>query len=48
MRYGIRVWTNGSDYWNANFFLLEEGKKALDAAGIPIPYPQMDVHLKQS
>ena len=48
MRYVIRVWTNGSDYWNANFFLLEEGKKALDAAGIPIPYPQMDVHLKQN
>ena len=48
MRYVIRVWTKGSDYWNANFFLLEEGKKALDAAGIPIPYPQMDVHLKQS
>ena len=47
LKFVIRVWTKGSDYWNANFFLLEEGKKALDAAGISIPYPQMDVHVKQ-
>ena len=45
LRFTIRVWTG--DYWGVNFFLLEEGKKALDAAGISIPYPQMDVHLKQ-
>ena len=32
-------------YVGADF--LEEGKKALDAAGISIPYPQMDVHVKQ-
>ena len=47
LKFVIRVWTKGSDYWNANFFLLEEGKKALDAAGISIPYPQMDIHVKQ-
>ena len=47
LKFVTRVWTKGSDYWNANFFLLEEGKKALDAAGISIPYPQMDVHVKQ-
>ena len=47
LKFDIRVWTKGSDLWNVNFFLLEAGKKALDAAGISIPYPQMDVHLKQ-
>ena len=25
--------------------IAEEGKKALDAAGIAIPFPQMDVHV---
>ena len=45
LAFTIRLWTK--DYWGVNFFLLEEGKKALDRAGIPIPYPQMDVHLKQ-
>jgi small conductance mechanosensitive channel len=43
----IRVWAENSNYWNCNFFLLEEGKRALDTAGISIPYPQMDVHLKR-
>ena len=27
-------------------FINEEGKRALDRAGIEIPYPQLDVHLK--
>ena len=45
LKFTIRVWTD--DYWTANFFLLEEGKKALDKAGISIAYPQLDVHLKQ-
>jgi small conductance mechanosensitive channel len=29
-----------------NFSLLDKGKRALDAAGISIPFPQMDVHVK--
>ena len=27
--------------------LLDRGKRALDHAGIEIPYPQMDVHIRQ-
>lgn len=42
----IRVWVRTADYWNAYFFLVDEGKRALDRAGIEIPYPQMDVHFK--
>lgn len=46
MVFTVRVWVKSADYWNVNFFLLEEGKKALDDAGIEIPYPQLDVHMK--
>ncbi len=43
-----RVWVNSADYWTLHFFLLEEVKLAFDAAGINIPYPQMDVHIKNN
>ena len=42
----IRVWCRSEDYWNVNWDLLENGKRALDSAGIEIPYPQVDVHMK--
>ena len=42
----MRVWTTTADYWDVRFAFLEHGKKALDRAGIEIPYPQMDVHMK--
>lgn len=34
-----------SDYWAVRERLTSQIKKALDARGIGIPYPQMDVHL---
>jgi len=34
------------DYWNIYYYNIEKGKKALDEAGINIPFPQMDVHIK--
>ena len=40
-----RPFVNSADFWNAKFYLLENVKKAFDAEGISIPYPQMDVHL---
>ncbi len=46
LRFIVRVWCRASDYWNIYFDLMDRGKRALDAAGILIPYPQMDVHLK--
>ena len=42
-----RVWVKSSDYWQVNFDLMEEVKKKLDENGIQIPYPQMDVHIKE-
>ena len=42
----VRVWVKNEDYWPVNFRLLDRGKRALDGAGITIPFPQVDVHLK--
>ena len=42
----LRVWMKGENYWKAYYFLMDEGKRALDRAGIEIPFPQMDVHIK--
>lgn len=43
----VRVWVRSVDYWSTYFDLIEDCKTTLDAAGIKIPYPQMDVHIKK-
>ena len=43
-----RVWVNSADYWDVNFAMLENVKKAFDKNNISIPFPQTDVHLYQS
>ncbi|MGN1147011.1 MAG: mechanosensitive ion channel family protein [Lachnospiraceae bacterium] len=40
----IRCWVKQEDYWEAKWRLTENTKYALDAAGILIPFPQLDVH----
>lgn len=47
VKYRLRVFVKNTDYWNLYYFLTEEGKKALDEAGLEIPFPQMDVHMKE-
>ncbi len=42
-----RAWCKSEDYWTLHFNLLEKTKKAFDVAGIEIPYPQVDVHVKK-
>ena len=42
----VRVWTDTPHYWDAYYALMENGKRALDENGIEIPFPQMDVHVK--
>lgn len=42
-----RLWVPTEQYWSSRFALLEKIKLALDENGIGIPYPQMDVHVKQ-
>ncbi|MCE9678054.1 mechanosensitive ion channel [Shewanella sp. AS1] len=44
----VRPWVKGSEYWPARFEILEEIKLALDAADIGIPYPQMDIYVKET
>ena len=41
----LRPWTTPSKYWDMYFDIMENGKEALDKAGISIPFPQRDVHI---
>jgi len=34
-----RTWVKSADYWDAYFYIMENGKIELDKAGIEIPYP---------
>ncbi|MCI9450426.1 MAG: mechanosensitive ion channel [Clostridiales bacterium] len=40
------VWVKSENFLDVKFSLLESTKKALDMGGISIPYPQLDVHVK--
>ena len=42
-----RVWVKQADYWPVNFDLKEEVLAAFEAAGISVPFPQLDVHMVQ-
>ncbi len=44
----FRAWTKTSDYWKVYFEIMERVKIEFDKENINIPYPQMDVHMKQS
>ena len=43
VRMGVRAWVKTEDYWPIRWKMTEDIKNALDANGISIPYPQMDV-----
>lgn len=43
----LRVWTETANYWQVRFDLLEAVHKRLEAEGVEIPFPQLDVHVKQ-
>jgi len=44
---GARIWVKTEDYWSARWRLTENIKYAFDSHNISIPYPQMDVQIKQ-
>lgn len=44
--YQLRVWCKTEDYWNVKFALTENIKKTFEERNIEIPFPQMDVHIK--
>ena len=41
----LRAWSNTSEFWATRWDLTQGGKKALEAAGITIPFPQRVVHM---
>ena len=41
----VRPWVKSSDYWAVRSDLLERIKRALEQAGLSIPYPQRDLHI---
>lgn len=45
LNFVVRAWSKSSDLQEVYWDVLEKVKKALDAHGIGIPYPQMDVHM---
>ncbi len=45
---GLRVWTKTADYLAVSWEITEAAKREFDAAGLSIPYPQMDVHTIKS
>lgn len=44
---GTRCWVKSEDYWTVLWNLRERFKNAMDEHHISIPYPQMDVHVKE-
>lgn len=42
----LRIWAKAADYWNVKFETTEKIYKELTAAGIEIPFQQIDVHMK--
>lgn len=42
---GVRCWFRREDFWTGKWRVTENCKLALDAAGIEIPFNQLDVHL---
>ena len=43
----VRVWTDAPNYWPVKFDLTERIYTTLTAAGIEIPFQQVDVHIRQ-
>lgn len=42
-----RPFCKSEHFWDTQFYMIENVKKAFDAEGISIPFPQMDVHTDQ-
>jgi small conductance mechanosensitive channel len=45
--FALRAWCLSENYWTVRFDLLEQIKEAFDKLEITIPYPQMEVRIKE-
>jgi len=43
----VRAWVNKADYWDVYFLMNETVYKTFEEKGLSIPFPQVDVHIKQ-
>lgn len=43
INFAVRPWSVSADYWTVYFEVTEQTKEALDAAGIEIPYPHVQI-----
>lgn len=44
----VRVWASTAKYWDVREKATQAVKESLDAVGIGIPYPQLDLHVQTS
>ncbi len=44
----LRAWCKGAEYWDTYFAILDDAQKAFVAAGIVVPFDQLDVHIKNN
>lgn len=44
----VRPWTKTAHYWDVYWDITRTVKKRFDEAGISIPYPQQDIHIKNN
>lgn len=47
INFTVRVWVNTPDYWSTHFDLTEKIKKEFDKENIEIPFPKMDIYIKE-
>lgn len=48
VNFTVRVWVNGPDYWNVFFDMNEKVYTQFAHYNLNIPFPQMDVHVKNN
>jgi len=45
IEYIVAVWVKTADYWDVNWFLLEEVKRSFDKNGVTMSYNHVNVHM---
>lgn len=43
----MKLWCRQEEYWNLYFAMQEAVKLSFDREGVEIPYPQLDVHMRE-